>query len=80
MFVYTRALSVLTFMYMESVCVDSLPRALPADIPTTAAIPEAAALAWCSYKILACCSFKNVNRLRFFWTRFWGKTCFWKRS
>ncbi len=21
-----------------------------------------------------------LNRLRFFWTRFWGKTCFWKRS
>ncbi|MEX3526985.1 MAG: hypothetical protein VB143_06490 [Burkholderia sp.] len=21
-----------------------------------------------------------VNRLRFFWTRIWGKTCVWKRS
>ncbi|MEX3526411.1 MAG: hypothetical protein VB143_02810 [Burkholderia sp.] len=23
---------------------------------------------------------KSVNRLRFFWTRIWGKTCVWKRS
>jgi hypothetical protein len=22
----------------------------------------------------------SMNRLRFSWTRFWGKTCFWKRS
>ncbi|MEX3527367.1 MAG: hypothetical protein VB143_09055 [Burkholderia sp.] len=22
----------------------------------------------------------RVNRLRFFWTRIWGKTCVWKRS
>jgi phospholipase D1/2 len=22
----------------------------------------------------------KMNRLRFFWTRFWGKRCFWKRS
>ncbi|MEX3526263.1 MAG: hypothetical protein VB143_01835 [Burkholderia sp.] len=21
-----------------------------------------------------------VNRLRFFWTQIWGKTCVWKRS
>ncbi|MEX3526667.1 MAG: hypothetical protein VB143_04365 [Burkholderia sp.] len=21
-----------------------------------------------------------LNRLRFFWTRIWGKTCVWKRS
>ncbi|MEX3527112.1 MAG: hypothetical protein VB143_07320 [Burkholderia sp.] len=23
---------------------------------------------------------QTVNRLRFFWTRIWGKTCVWKRS
>ncbi|MEX3526089.1 MAG: hypothetical protein VB143_00840 [Burkholderia sp.] len=23
---------------------------------------------------------KRLNRLRFFWTRIWGKTCVWKRS
>ncbi|MEX3527042.1 MAG: hypothetical protein VB143_06850 [Burkholderia sp.] len=22
----------------------------------------------------------TLNRLRFFWTRIWGKTCVWKRS
>ncbi|MEX3527310.1 MAG: hypothetical protein VB143_08675 [Burkholderia sp.] len=22
----------------------------------------------------------RLNRLRFFWTRIWGKTCVWKRS
>ncbi|MEX3527384.1 MAG: hypothetical protein VB143_09195 [Burkholderia sp.] len=26
------------------------------------------------------CCINRVNRLRFFWTRIWGKTCVWKRS